>query len=160
MNKLKKTGLKTPYKVRKAQQVLRHKRKHSKAQVTRAKKTIRKHNAKHTGKKRSKVKITSVHPGLLAVPPGKKVTQLPLKHFVKLAKRKGHAAISRGLVNLQRWNKNKNKKLSAWAKRMNARLRAALGKPKLKVKRGGKGKSRSIAARRKKRSRRRRRARR
>jgi hypothetical protein len=51
---------------------------------------------------------------------------LSKKHFVRLAKRKGHAAISRALGNLQRWNKNRKPELSKWAKEMKIKVRHAL----------------------------------
>lgn len=65
------------------------------------------------------------HPGLLEVPDGKDIQSLPLKHFVRLAKKKGYGAIVRGLQNLVRWNKNSNPKLSSWAKEMYQQLSAA-----------------------------------
>ena len=118
--------------------------------------------AKKSLKKRRKnpVRVKVVHKGILEVPRGKKVIQMKVGHFKKLAKRKGHAAISRALTNLERWNKNRNKKLSRWATAMKAKLRKALGKKatkkkkksrKLKVHRGGKRKRRKVAARRSKR---------
>lgn len=81
-------------------------------------------------KRRSKspVKVTVTHPGILKVPANKKITQLSVEHFKKLAKTKGHAAISRALVNIQRWNKRKNATLSRWAKRMNEKLKKSLEK--------------------------------
>lgn len=79
-------------------------------------------------KKRNPVKVGVTHPGILQVPAGKKVTQLSFNHFRKLAKRKGHAAISKALVNLQRWNKRKSPSLSRWAKRMNEKLHKAFEK--------------------------------
>lgn len=142
--KLKKRGLKTPLKVRKAQQILRHRRKHSKSKLARAKATIRSHNKKQA-KKSKKPKITAVSPGILEVPVGKKVNKLPLTHFMKLVRKKGHAAVSRALTNLERWNKNRKPSLSRWAKSMKGKIRRKLGKPKLKVKKGRKKKK--VAAR-------------
>ena len=68
------------------------------------------------------VDVQPEHPGILAVPEGKDVMELPLSHFVSLAKDKGLAAISKALVNLARWNKEKNPKLSNWADAMQAKL--------------------------------------
>jgi len=73
----------------------------------------------------AKVVIKVKHPGILEVPPGKKVNELPVEHFIKLAKKKGYAAIIRALNNLQIWNKNRNKELSEWAKKMKEQLRKA-----------------------------------
>ncbi|GIU69099.1 MAG: hypothetical protein KatS3mg002_0335 [Candidatus Woesearchaeota archaeon] len=61
------------------------------------------------------VKIEVEHPGLLEVPEGKKVNELPLVHFKKLIKKKGWAKISKALINLKVWNKNDNPELSKWA---------------------------------------------
>ena len=58
-------------------------------------------------KTKSKVRIPVKTPGILEVPEGKKVWNLPINHFVALAKRKGRAKISRALTNLKVWNKNK-----------------------------------------------------
>jgi len=71
------------------------------------------------------VRIKVKHPGILEVPEGKNVMDLPLEHFIKLAKKKGYAAIIRALNNLQVWNKNRNKKLANWAKKMKEQLRKA-----------------------------------
>ena len=56
------------------------------------------------------------NPGLLEVPKGKKVDELPLSHFEKLVDKKGYEAVIKGLNNLAVWNKNDDKKLSNWAK--------------------------------------------
>jgi len=56
--------------------------------------------------------------GILEVPDGKKVTDMNKAHFVALAKKKGWEAISKALINLVRWNKDQNPKLSAWASDM------------------------------------------
>lgn len=61
------------------------------------------------------VNIETENPGVLEVPEGKKVEDLPIKHFVALADKKGLSTITRALNNLQVWNKNKNKPLSKWA---------------------------------------------
>jgi hypothetical protein len=152
--KLKKTGHKTPLGVRKAQQVIRHRRKYGKHKVKRARATIRAYNKKQA-KRSKKPRISAVQPGVLEVPVGKKVNQLPLKHFMKLVRKKGHTRVSTALTNLQRWFKNKKPSLSRWAKSMKAKIRRKLGKPKLKVKKGGKRKKKRVAARKRRRRRRR-----
>ena len=76
----------------------------------------------------TELKIKVTNPGLLEVPKGKVVTDLPLAHFLKLAKKKGFAPISRGLINLVVFNKNKDKKLSAWAGKMQKALAADVAK--------------------------------
>jgi hypothetical protein len=62
------------------------------------------------------------NPGILEVPEGKDVEDLPESHFQSLIKKKGWEEISRALVNLIRWNKNKNKSLSNWADSMQEKL--------------------------------------
>lgn len=62
------------------------------------------------------------NPGILEVPDGKKVSELPVSHFKDLIDRKGRAKIIRALTNLQNWNKNDNKSLSNWAKSMKNKL--------------------------------------
>ena len=61
------------------------------------------------------VNIETENPGVLEVPEGKNVEDLPIKHFVDIANRKGLSTVTRALNNLQVWNKNKNKELSKWA---------------------------------------------
>ena len=61
------------------------------------------------------VEIEVKHEGILEVPEGKNVEDLPIKHFVDLAKKKGTGKITKALNNLQVWNKKKNPKLSKWA---------------------------------------------
>lgn len=61
------------------------------------------------------VEIEVENPGVLEVPEGKNVEDLPIKHFVALANKKGLATVTKALNNLQVWNKNKNKSLSKWA---------------------------------------------
>lgn len=68
------------------------------------------------------VKIPVEHPGILEVPEGKDVEDLPYSHFASLAKKKGFEKISRALTNLHTWNKEKNPSLSSWADKMQARL--------------------------------------
>ncbi|MFW6129859.1 MAG: hypothetical protein ACOC56_01670 [Atribacterota bacterium] len=75
-----------------------------------------------TERKKKWGKVT--HPGILEVPEGKDVADLPLEHFVKLAKNKGVDAIVKALMNLYRWNKNDDPPLSKWAKNMQERLSA------------------------------------
>lgn len=74
--------------------------------------------------KKAKVK----HPGILEVPEGKDVEDLPVSHFVALAKKKGRGAIVRALMNLHRWNKKRDPKLSAWAKKTQEAVSAAMEK--------------------------------
>lgn len=73
-------------------------------------------------KKKPQVRIKVEHPGILEVPKGKKVNELPFSHFQKLAKRKGVAAVVRALNNIKVWNKRKNPSLAAWAERMQNRV--------------------------------------
>jgi len=73
-------------------------------------------------KEKEKVKIPVEHPGVLEVPEGKNVEDLPYSHFQVLAKKKGFAKISRALNNLHVWNKKRNPKLAAWANKMQDRL--------------------------------------
>lgn len=68
------------------------------------------------------VKIPVEHPGMLEVPEGEDVEDLPYSHFQALAKKKGFAKISRALTNLHVWNQDKNPKLAAWANKMQDRL--------------------------------------
>ena len=84
------------------------------------------------------LRIRTKNPGLLEVPDGKDVMDLPLKHFLNLAKRKGFAKISRGLVNLVVWNKNRNRKLSKWADKMQKDLSDAVKREREKNPRFGK----------------------
>ena len=68
------------------------------------------------------VKIPVKHPGLLEVPEGEDVEKLPLSHFKALVKRKGWEKISRGLINLKVWNKERNPSLSSWADKTQEKL--------------------------------------
>lgn len=61
------------------------------------------------------VEIEVKHKGILEVPEGKNVDDLPVSHFVNLAKKKGLSKITKALNNLQVWNKNDDPKLSKWA---------------------------------------------
>jgi len=69
-----------------------------------------------------KVKIPVEHPGVLEVPEGKNVEDLPAAHFQNLIKKKGWAEISKALTNLHTWNKDKHPSLAGWANSMQARL--------------------------------------
>lgn len=61
------------------------------------------------------VEIDVKNTGVLEVPEDKNVDELPIKHFVALANKKGLSTVTRALNNLQVWNKNKDPKLSKWA---------------------------------------------
>lgn len=74
------------------------------------------------------VEIEVKHEGILEVPEGKTVDQLPMSHFEKLAKKKGLSKITRALNNLQVWNKNDDPKLSKWAGNMIDKLNKKLKK--------------------------------
>lgn len=73
------------------------------------------------------VNIDVKHEGILEVPENKNVDDLPLSHFVNLVNKKGLSAIVRALNNLQVWNKNKNPKLSKWAKNIISKLNKEFG---------------------------------
>jgi hypothetical protein len=62
------------------------------------------------------------NPGILEVPSGKFVDSLGQEHFKGLIKKKGWNEISKALMNLVRFNKNDDKKLSSWADKMQADL--------------------------------------
>ena len=68
------------------------------------------------------------HEGILEVPEGKNVDDLPFSHFEKLANKKGLSKITKALNNLQVWNKKKDPKLSKWAGNMIDRLNKKLKK--------------------------------
>ena len=70
----------------------------------------------------AKADIETKNPGILEVPEGKNVDNLPVKHFKALIDKKGRAPIIRALTNLEVWNKNDNKSLSSWAKKMKKSL--------------------------------------
>lgn len=74
------------------------------------------------------VEIEVKHEGILEVPEGKKVDQLPMSHFEKLAKKKGLGKITKALNNLQVWNKNDDPELSKWAGNMIDKLNKKLKK--------------------------------
>lgn len=58
----------------------------------------------------------------MEVPKGKKVHQLPISHFKKLAVKKGFDSISKSLTALRVLHKNRNKGLSHWAEKMQKEL--------------------------------------
>lgn len=78
--------------------------------------------------KEKDVEIEVKHEGILEVPDGKNVDDLPLSHFEKLAKKKGLGKITKALNNLQVWNKNDDPKLSKWAGDMIDKLNKKLKK--------------------------------
>lgn len=57
--------------------------------------------------------IDAEHLGVLKVPEGKNVEDLPQSHFEKLIDDIGYEKVIRALTNLEVWNKNKNKSLSS-----------------------------------------------
>lgn len=78
--------------------------------------------------KEQDVEIEVKHEGILEVPEGKNVDDLPMSHFEKLAKKKGLSNITKALNNLQVWNKKKDPKLSKWAGDMIDKLNKKLKK--------------------------------
>lgn len=66
--------------------------------------------------------IEAKNPGMLEVPEGESVEDLSVKHFKALIDKKGRAPVIRALTNLEVWNKNDNKSLSNWAKKMKKSL--------------------------------------
>ena len=76
----------------------------------------------------NEVDIDVKSPGLLEVPQGKEVNQLPQSHFQALINKKGYDKVIRGLTNLEVWNKNKNPELSKWASNMADKLKKANNK--------------------------------
>ena len=66
--------------------------------------------------------IKAENEGILEVPEGKSVNDLPISHFKKLIDKNGRQPIIRALTNLEVWNKNDNKSLSSWAKKMKKSL--------------------------------------
>lgn len=67
-------------------------------------------------------KIKAKNEGILEVPEGKNVDDLPISHFKKLIDKNGREPVIRALTNLEVWNKNENKSLSSWAKKMKKSL--------------------------------------
>jgi hypothetical protein len=88
-----------------------------------------------------------VHPGILAVPAGKKVTSMPISHFVRLAKRHGLTPISKALADLERRNRTKHPALSRWASATKEKLHKAIGNGKKKPRRRAKAKKSRAKAR-------------
>lgn len=83
------------------------------------------------------VEIDVKHEGILEVPEGKNVNDLPMSHFEKLAKKKGLGKITKALNNLQVWNKNDDPELSKWAGNMIDKLNKKLKKDEsLKISEG------------------------
>lgn len=78
--------------------------------------------------KEQDVEIEVKNKGILEVPEGKNVDDLPMSHFEKLVKKNGLAKITKALNNLQVWNKNDDKKLSKWAGAMIDKLTKKYGK--------------------------------
>lgn len=61
-------------------------------------------------KEKAEVKVKN--PKILDVPNNKNFYQMPLKHFIGIAKKKGVSAVQKALANLERFNKNKNPDVS------------------------------------------------
>ena len=70
----------------------------------------------------AQVKIPVEHPGVLEVPEGKNVEDLPYSHFAALVKKKGFGEISKALTNLHTWNTKQNPTLANWADKMQEKL--------------------------------------
>ena len=68
-------------------------------------------------------KIKPKNEGILELKEGESVVNMPLSHFIKLARSKGKAAVMRALNNLERWNKNKNPSFSQKIKDLKNRLK-------------------------------------
>lgn len=56
------------------------------------------------------------NPGILDLPQGKNFWDVGLNHYISLGKSKGKSAIMKALLNLERWNKNDNPKISQMAR--------------------------------------------
>jgi len=67
-------------------------------------------------------KIKAKNPGILEVPSDKHFYQMPLSHYINLAKRIGKPAVMRALLNLERWNKNRAPEISKKAREIIDRL--------------------------------------
>ena len=74
--------------------------------------------------KEQDVNIEVKHEGILEVPEGKNVDDLPMSHFEKLVQKNGLSKITRALNNIQVWNTNRNPKLSKWAHNMINKLKS------------------------------------
>ena len=86
------------------------------------------HNMKLKINEKETPNIEIKNKGILEVPEGKNVDDLPLSHFVNLANKKGLSKITKALNNLQVWNKNDDPKLSKWAGDMIDKLNKKLKK--------------------------------
>jgi hypothetical protein len=93
-----------------------------------------KHLQEKCNVKEEKVRIPVEKEGVLAVPEGKKVNELPYSHFLALAKKKGFPTIIRSLNNLHVWNRKTKPSLSSWADSMQNKISAAYEKEKEKKK--------------------------
>lgn len=71
----------------------------------------------------AKVDIPVKHEGILEIPEGKTIRELPISHFERLVKEKGYEPVIRALNNLVVWNKNDDKDLSSTAKAIMDQLR-------------------------------------
>jgi len=76
-----------------------------------------------------KVMVKVVNPGILEVPKGTKVWDLPEGHFKKLVKKRGQKAVMLALLNLERWNKGKEGRnhIATWARSMIDKLKLKKG---------------------------------
>ena len=81
--------------------------------------------------KKPKVKIKVKHPGELEVPEGKHFWQLPIKHYVNLAKRIGYAKVAKALTNLKVWNRKKHPDIAAKADKILTKLKSMHEKGKI-----------------------------
>jgi|WetSurMetagenome_2_1015567.scaffolds.fasta_scaffold14850_2 hypothetical protein len=54
--------------------------------------------------------------GILEIPEGKSFDDMPLKHFISLAKKIGKGPVSKAINNLARWNESKNPSLAKKAR--------------------------------------------
>jgi len=70
-----------------------------------------------------KPRIEIKHPEILDIPEGKKFWQMPLKHFIALAKKNGYAPVARALTNIEVWNRKKHPEIAAKAKNIRERLK-------------------------------------
>lgn len=70
----------------------------------------------------AKADINVEHEGILEVPEGENVMDLPIKHFKALIDKKGRAPIIRAITNLEVWNKNDDPEIASWARKMKKSL--------------------------------------
>jgi len=78
------------------------------------------------------VKIPFGNPAILEVPEGKEVKDMSLDHFTGLVKKNGFDKISKALLNLRLWNKEKNPELSRWADKMQEKVAVWVQKERVK----------------------------